>query len=154
MSDNTLNAAPAQRTQLRKTLTLVPVVMMGPAYLQPMTIFDTFGIVSGLTDGHVATAYAFALLAILFTALSYGKLVKKFPSAGSAYTYAQKAISPHVGFMVGWSSLLDYLFMPMINILLAKIYRSDFPGRPVPDLRGGAGRLDDDFQPARHQAGG
>ena len=91
-----------------------------------MTIFDTFGIVSGLTDGHVATAYAFALLAILFTALSYGKLVKKFPSAGSAYTYAQKAISPHVGFMVGWSSLLDYLFMPMINILLAKIYRKRF----------------------------
>ena len=33
MSDNTLNAAPAQRTQLRKTLTLVPVVMMGLAYL-------------------------------------------------------------------------------------------------------------------------
>ena len=131
MSDNTLNAAPAQRTQLRKTLTLVPVVMMGLAYLQPMTIFDTFGIVSGLTDGHVATAYAFALLAILFTALSYGKLVKKFPSAGSAYTYAQKAISPHVGFMVGWSSLLDYLFMPMINILLAKIYlEAIFPGVP------------------------
>ncbi|SQB29204.1 amino acid permease [Citrobacter koseri] len=87
-----------------------------------MTLFDTFGIVSGLTDGHVATAYAFALIAILFTALSYGKLVRRFPSAGSAYTYAQKSISPTVGFMVGWSSLLDYLFMPMINILLAKIY--------------------------------
>ncbi|MFZ1873257.1 MAG: APC family permease [Chania sp.] len=132
MSDNIISAAPAgQRTQLRKTLTLVPVVMMGLAYLQPMTIFDTFGIVSGLTDGHVATAYAFALLAILFTALSYGKLVRKFPSAGSAYTYAQKAISPHVGFMVGWSSLLDYLFMPMINILLAKIYlEAIFPGVP------------------------
>ncbi|MGM3173161.1 APC family permease [Dickeya lacustris] len=115
--------APAtSRVQLRKTLTLVPVVMMGLAYMQPMTLFDTFGIVSGLTDGHVATAYAFALVAILFTALSYGKLVRRFPSAGSAYTYAQKAISPTVGFMVGWSSLLDYLFMPMINILLAKIY--------------------------------
>ncbi|EBW6088635.1 APC family permease, partial [Salmonella enterica subsp. enterica serovar Enteritidis] len=100
----------------------IPVVMMGLAYMQPMTLFDTFGIVSGLTDGHVATAYAFALVAILFTALSYGKLVKRFPSAGSAYTYAQKSISPTVGFMVGWSSLLDYLFMPMINILLAKIY--------------------------------
>ena len=82
--------------------------MMGLAYMQPMTLFDTFGIVSGLTDGHVATAYAFALIAILFTAVSYGKLVRRFPSAGSAYTYAQKAISPHVGFMVGWSSLLDY----------------------------------------------
>ncbi|ANE77199.1 APC family permease [Dickeya solani] len=120
-TDSTVSTS-TPRVQLRKTLTLVPVVMMGLAYMQPMTLFDTFGIVSGLTDGHVATAYAFALIAILFTALSYGKLVRRFPSAGSAYTYAQKAISPTVGFMVGWSSLLDYLFMPMINILLAKIY--------------------------------
>ncbi|AIA71366.1 APC family permease [Pectobacterium atrosepticum] len=129
--DTHLPNAGTKRTQLKRTLTLWPVVMMGLAYMQPMTIFDTFGIVSGLTDGHVATAYAFALVAILFTALSYGKLVKRFPSAGSAYTYAQKAISPHVGFMVGWSSLLDYLFMPMINILLAKIYlEAIFPGVP------------------------
>ncbi|KGA24416.1 APC family permease [Pectobacterium brasiliense] len=129
--DSQLPNAGVKRAQLKRTLTLWPVVMMGLAYMQPMTIFDTFGIVSGLTDGHVATAYAFALVAILFTALSYGKLVKRFPSAGSAYTYAQKAISPHVGFMVGWSSLLDYLFMPMINILLAKIYlEAIFPGVP------------------------
>lgn len=113
---------PAQNGHLKKTLTLLPVVMIGLAYMQPMTLFDTFGIVTNLTSGHVATAYAFALIAILFTALSYGKLVRRFPSAGSAYTYAQKSISPHVGFMVGWSSLLDYLFMPMINILLAKSY--------------------------------
>lgn len=124
-------ATQGNRVQLRRTLTLVQVVMMGLAYLQPMTIFDTFGIVSGLTDGHVAMSYAIALIAILFTALSYGKLVKRFPSAGSAYTYAQKAINPHIGFMVGWSSLLDYLFMPMINILLAKIYlEAIFPGVP------------------------
>ncbi|MEM8247358.1 Putrescine importer PuuP, partial [Morganella morganii] len=127
MSHNTtldigLNRTAANnRVQLAKTLTLVQVVMMGLAYLQPMTIFDTFGIVSEITSGHVATSYAIALTAILFTALSYGKLVKRFPSAGSAYTYAQKSMSPHIGFMVGWSSLLDYLFMPMINILLAKI---------------------------------
>lgn len=126
-----INNLPVQHTKLRKALTLTPVVMMGLAYLQPMTIFDTFGIVSGLTNGHVAMAYVVALLAILFTALSYGKLVKKFPSAGSAYTYVQKAINPHLGFMVGWSSLLDYLFMPMINILLAKIYLAIiFPGVP------------------------
>ncbi len=116
---------------LKKSLTLFPVVMIGLAYMQPMTLFDTFGIVTNLTDGHVATAYVFALIAILFTALSYGKLVRRFPSAGSAYTYAQKSISPHVGFMVGWSSLLDYLFMPMINILLAKSYfESLIPGIP------------------------
>ncbi|MBG5951378.1 MULTISPECIES: APC family permease [Proteus] len=135
MSDNVISSIGTNQTgannrvQLRKTLTLMQVVMMGLAFLQPMTIFDTFGIVSGITNGHVATSYAIALIAILFTAVSYGKLVKRFPSAGSAYTYAQKSMSPHVGFMVGWSSLLDYLFMPMINILLAKIYlQAIFPG--------------------------
>ncbi|MGP1939512.1 MAG: APC family permease [Arsenophonus sp. ET-DL9-MAG3] len=117
------------KTQLVKTLTLIQVLMMGLAYLQPMTVFDTFGIVSLKTDGHVPSSYIIALIAILFTALSYGKLVKRFPSAGLAYTYTQKSISPHIGFMVGWSSLLDYLFMPMINILLAKIYlETIFPG--------------------------
>lgn len=135
MSDNVISSIGTNQTgannrvQLRKTLTLMQVVMMGLAFLQPMTIFDTFGIVSGITNGHVATSYAIALVAILFTAVSYGKLVKRFPSAGSAYTYAQKSMSPYVGFMVGWSSLLDYLFMPMINILLAKIYlQAIFPG--------------------------
>lgn len=135
MSDNVISSIGTNQTgannrvQLRKTLTLMQVVMMGLAFLQPMTIFDTFGIVSGITNGYVATSYAIALIAILFTAVSYGKLVKRFPSAGSAYTYAQKSMSPYVGFMVGWSSLLDYLFMPMINILLAKIYlQAIFPG--------------------------
>lgn len=131
MSLNSQTPATQSRAQLKKSLTLLPVVMIGLAYMQPMTLFDTFGIVSGLTDGHVATAYVFALIAILFTALSYGKLIRRFPSAGSAYTYAQKALSPHIGFMVGWSSLLDYLFMPMINILLAKIYfEALVPGIP------------------------
>ncbi|CBJ81996.1 putative amino acid transport protein (APC family) [Xenorhabdus bovienii str. Jollieti] len=126
---DTNQTSASDRVQLRRTLTLFQVVMMGLAYMQPMTIFDTFGIVSGLTSGHVATSYALALIAILFTALSYGKLVKRFPSAGSAYTYVQKSINPHLGFMVGWSSLLDYLLMPMINILLAKIYlQALFPG--------------------------
>lgn len=110
------------RAQLVKTLTLIQVFMMGLAYLQPMTVFDTFGLVSLKTDGHVPSSYIIALVAILFTALSYGKLVKRFPHAGLAYTYTQKSMNPHIGFMVGWSSLLDYLFMPMINILLAKIY--------------------------------
>ncbi len=119
MQENTQNK---KTGGLVKTLTLLPVVMIGLAYIQPMTLFDTFGIVSQITNGHVPSAYALALLGILFTAFSYGKLVVRYPSAGSAYTYVQRSISPTLGFMVGWSSLLDYLFMPMINILLAKIY--------------------------------
>ena len=125
------NAAQAGKPRLRKSLKLWQVVMMGLAYLTPMTVFDTFGIVSGISNGHVPASYLLALAGVLFTAISYGKLVRQFPEAGSAYTYAQKSISPHIGFMVGWSSLLDYLFLPMINVLLAKIYLSAlFPEVP------------------------
>jgi putrescine importer len=124
-------ASQAGKPQLRKSLKLWQIVVMGLAYLTPMSVFDTFGIVSGISDGHVPASYLLALAGVLFTAISYGKLVRQFPQAGSAYTYAQKAISPHVGFMVGWSSLLDYLFLPMINVLLAKIYLSAlFPEVP------------------------
>lgn len=117
--------------QLRKSLRLWQVVIIGLAYLTPMTVFDTFGIVSGLTSGHVPSAYILALLGILFTAVSYGVLVRHFPQSGSAYTYTQKAINPHIGFLVGWSSLLDYLLLPMVNALLAKLYLSAmFPEVP------------------------
>lgn len=117
---------------LKRTLKLWQIVMMGLAYMTPMVVFDTFGIVSGITDGHVPTAYIVALVGMLFTAASYGKLVKVFPAAGSAYTYTQKAINRHLGFLVGWSSLLDYLFLPMVNALLTKIYLTAlFPGVPT-----------------------
>ena len=83
-------------------------------------------------------------LRILFAALSYGKLVRRYPSAGSAYTYAQKSISPTVGFMVGWSSLLDYLFAPMINISTGEnSILCSVPSIPSWDVCGGAGGLYD-----------
>lgn len=47
--------------QLRKTLRLWHVIIIGLAYLTPMTVFDTFGIVSGITAGHVPSAYILAL---------------------------------------------------------------------------------------------
>ncbi|MBN6189238.1 APC family permease [Aneurinibacillus sp. BA2021] len=109
-------------TSLKRSLKLRHVVMLGLGYLTPMVVFDTFGIASGETGGHVPLAYIIALAAMLFTAFSYGKMVRAFPSAGSAYTYAQKSIHPHVGFLVGWAAMLDYLFLPMVNILLMQIY--------------------------------
>jgi putrescine importer len=107
---------------LKRSLGLWPIVMLGIGYMTPMSVFDTFGIASEATNGHVPTAYLIALIALLFTAFSYGKMVRAFPSAGSAYTYTQKTIHPNLGFLVGWSSLLDYLMIPMVTALLAKIY--------------------------------
>lgn len=108
--------------KLQKTLGLWHIIIIGLAYIQPMTLFDTFGLVSEQSQFHVPTSYIIALVAILLTSISYGHMIRRYPSSGSAYTYAQKSIHPNVGFMVGWSSWLDYLLSPMVNIILAVIY--------------------------------
>ena len=108
--------------KLKRNLTLWHIIIIGLAYIQPMTLFDTFGLVSDASHFHVPTSYIIALLAILLTSVSYGSMIRLYPSSGSSYTYAQKSIHPNVGFMVGWASWLDYLLSPMVNIILAKIY--------------------------------
>lgn len=114
--------------KLQKTLVLWQVIIIGLAYIQPMTLLDTFGMVSRDSIQHVPTSYMIALIAVLLTSISYGHMIRKYPSSGSAYTYVQKSIHPNAGFMVGWSSLLDYLLSPMVNILLANIYLTElFP---------------------------
>jgi len=122
----------SSRGTLKRSLGVVPIVFLGLAYMSPFAVFDTFGVVSNETHGHVPASYILITIAVLFTALSYGKMVKIFPEAGSAYTYTKKTMNPQLGFLVGWSALLDYLFLPMINALLAGIYLSaSFPSVPA-----------------------
>lgn len=123
--------AKEQVPQFRRTLTLLPLVVLGLAYMAPMTVFSTYGVAAQTTHGMIPAAYMIALVAMLFTAYSYGKMVKAYPSAGSAYTYTQKTINPQLGFLVGWAVLMDYLFLPMINFLLSGIFLSAaFPTIP------------------------
>src|SRR5699024_10447649 len=114
-----------------RRLKLQHVVFMGLAYMSPFAVFDTFGIVTEATGGFVSGAYLIVTVAILFTALSYGKMVKIYPVAGSAYSYARQTMGASTGFFVGWAILLDYMFLPMINALLAGIYLgASFPNVP------------------------
>ncbi|GAT74006.1 APC family permease [Microbacterium hydrocarbonoxydans] len=116
---------------LRRSLGLWAIVGLGLGYMTPMTVFDTFGYVSEASGGVVPLAYVFALVVMLFTAISYGRMTRVYPSAGSAYTYASETIHPNVGFLVGWTALLDYLLLPLVNALLVRQYlESFFPDVP------------------------
>ncbi len=121
-----------QSPTLKRTLTLKHVVLFGISFMAPVTVFATYGIAIEMTQGMIPTAYAIALVVMLFTAYSYGQLVKEFPTSGSAYTFTQKAMGSHMGFLVGWAILVDYLFSPMISALLVGIFVSPyFPGVPM-----------------------
>lgn len=108
--------------RLQRTLSLGSVVLFGIAYMTPIIVLGTFGILAQSTAGMVPAAYLAALVAMFFTALSYGRMASAFPVAGSAYSYVRKAISPKLGFIAGWAVLLDYLFLPMAIWLIGAAY--------------------------------
>ena len=119
-------------TQLARTLGLWAIVGLGLGYMTPTVVFDTFGIVSSETGNVVPSAYVLALVVMMFTAISYGRMTRIFPSAGSSYTYTSATISPNVGFLIGWAALLDYLLLPLVNALIIRSYMySFFPTVPA-----------------------
>jgi putrescine importer len=121
----------AKGTQLARTLGLWSIVGLGLGYMTPTVIFDTFGIVSTETNNVVPTAYLLALVVMLFTAISYGRMTVVFPSAGSSYTYTSATMSANLGFLIGWAALLDYLLLPLVNALIIRSYMySFFPDVP------------------------
>ena len=117
--------------RLRRVLGMPALVFFGLAYMVPLTVFTTYGLVAEGTEGRLPGAYVVTLAAMLFTAYSYGRMVQAHPSAGSAYSYTQKAFGSSTGFMVGWALLLDYVFLPMLNYLVIGLYlNAEFPGVP------------------------
>ena len=108
------------------------LVMFGIAYMVPLGVFTTYGIVAELTEGRLPLAYLLTIAAVLFTASSYGKMVRVHPNAGSAYAYATRSFGTRIGFVVGWGTLIDYLLLPMVNYLVIGIYmQASFPDVPV-----------------------
>ena len=121
-----------QEAKLRRTLGPVTLTLFGLSYMAIGTIFTTYGIVNQITEGHLVLSYAVALFVMLFTAGSYAAMVRRYPVAGSAYTYAQQSFGGGVGFLTGWTLMLDYLFIPMINFLILGLYvGTQFPSVPT-----------------------
>jgi amino acid transporter len=122
----------ATESTLERTLGLKAVVLFGLAYMAPLIVLGTFGVLAEKTHGAVPSAYLLALVAMLFTALSYGRMAAIFPVAGSSYTYTRRCIDSRIGFLVGWATLLDYFFLPMVIWLIGASYLSaQFPSVPA-----------------------
>ncbi|MCL4853295.1 MAG: APC family permease [Bryobacteraceae bacterium] len=116
MSDPALDTL-GYKPQFRRVLSRGDLVLYGLVILTPTAAYPVFGIVQQVSHGHAALSYLVALVAMLFTASSYGKMAGAFPSAGSTYTYAQRSLSEHIGFLAGWSMILDYVLSPLLSVV-------------------------------------
>jgi putrescine importer len=110
-------AEPGGAPRFKRVLSRGDLILYGLVILTPTAPYPVYGIEQQVSQGHAALSYLVAMVAMLFTAASYGKMSGAFPSAGSTYTYAQRALNEHVGFLAGWAMMLDYFLIPLLSVI-------------------------------------
>ncbi len=125
--------ATAQAPRLKRALTLWDLVFYGIVIIQPTAPMGLFGVVSKEARGHVVTTILIGLVGMLLTAISYGRMARAYPSAGSAFTYVGQSIHPSLGYVTGWSMVMDYVLNPLVcTILCTSLTITYFPWLPRP----------------------
>ena len=109
--------ATSSQPRLRRALTLRDLILYGIIVIQPVAPMSVYGVLSNRGKGHVVTTILIAMVAMLFTAISYGRMARAYPSAGSAFTYVGQEINPALGYVTGWSMVMDYMLNPMICVI-------------------------------------
>lgn len=102
---------------LKRVLGLSSLVLYGIILIQPTAPMPLFGAAASLANGHVVTTILIGMVAMLFTAISYGRMANAYPSAGSAYSYVSREIHPALGYFVGWGMIFDYVMNPIICVI-------------------------------------
>jgi amino acid transporter len=119
---------------LKRVLTLPALIIYGIILVQPTAPMPLFGLAYDKANGHVVTLILIGMVAMLFTALSYGWMANAYPSAGSAYAYVSREIHPAPGYLTGWSMMFDYVMNPVICVIWCSKATVDLgvlPGVPV-----------------------
>src|ERR1035441_8201429 len=88
-----------------------------PAPVSDLAPMPLFGVAYDTAHGHVVTLILIGMVAMVFTAFSYGWMANAYPSAGSAYAYVSREIHPAPGYLVGWGMIFDYVMNPIICVI-------------------------------------
>src|SRR3954465_4947045 len=134
MAQTKTTAAPSP-ARLRRALGLWDLILYGMIVIQPTAPMPVYGVMSVRAHGHAVTTVLIAMVAMLFTAISYGRMARAYPSAGSAFTYVGSEIHAGLGYVTGWSMAMDYMLNPIVcTILCSKFALNFFPEIPYPVL--------------------
>ena len=116
----------AEIPRLRRALGLWDLILYGLIVIQPTAPMPVYGVMSMRAHGHVVTVVLIAMVAMLFTAISYGRMAKIYPSAGSAFTYVGQELHPVLGYITGWCMAMDYILNPLVCTILCSKFALNF----------------------------
>jgi putrescine importer len=116
---------------LKRSLRFWDLVLYGIILIQPTAPMPVFGVLYQESRGHVVIVILLAMVAMLFTSVSYGRMARIYPHGGSAFLYVGKEIHPSMGYITGWCLVLDYVINPLICIIWCSRAAMNFmPGVP------------------------
>jgi putrescine importer len=116
---------------LKRSLRFRDLVLYGIILIQPTAPMPVFGVLYQESHGHVVIVILLAMVAMLFTSVSYGRMARVYPHGGSAFLYVGKEIHPSLGYITGWCLVLDYVINPLICIIWCSHAAMNFmPGVP------------------------
>jgi APA family basic amino acid/polyamine antiporter len=93
---------------LRRTLGWPHLIALGVGAIVGTGILTLTGVGAALAGPGVILSFLVAGIVCAFAALAYAELSTTIPQSGSAYTYAYSAIGETIGWIVGWSLILEY----------------------------------------------
>jgi amino acid transporter len=130
-----MTAAPgstqAGNAGLKRSLRFRDLVLYGIILIQPTAPMPSFGILYQQSHGHVVATILLAMVAMLFTSVSYGRMARAYPHGGSAFLYVGKEIHPSLGYITGWCLVMDYILNPLICVIWSSRAAMNFlPGTP------------------------
>lgn len=102
---------------LRRTLRFRDLVLYGIILIQPTAPMPVFGVLYQESRGHVVAVILLAMIAMLLTSVSYGRMAGAYAHGGSAFLYVGKEIHPSLGYITGWCLVLDYVINPLICMI-------------------------------------
>ena len=119
--------------RLRRVLTVWDLILYGLVAVTPSAPATVFGLASLRSHGHAVVTILAAMVAMVLTAISYGRMAALYPSAGSAYTYVGRGLHPYAGFISGWAMLLDYVISPLFCVIYGSLsLKRAAPALPYP----------------------
>jgi putrescine importer len=120
-------------TRLRRALSLRDLILYGLVTIQLTAPMPIYGVLYNTSRAHTVAVVLLSMVAMLLTAISYGRMANAYPSAGSAFSYVGQEIHPTVGYVTGWALTMDYMLIPILStIWCSKQAGTFFPAIPFP----------------------
>lgn len=119
------------KEEFNRLLGAVALSILGMLTMLPIAPTQVFSAAAIESAGMAPLVYLICLMAMIFTCWSYTCMSKEFPLAGSAYTFIQRGMNPHVGFVMGWLMVVEYVVVTGMLTKFSTVWLSEMiPGVP------------------------